>query len=230
MNRMRSFVLTIGIFLLLTSCNLPGVAEPTPTATPAPTATPVPSPTFTATPIPPMLSVSADVPCYAGPSDLYELIVNLAAGVQVEIVGQADSYWIVKPPAAANCWVADQQVTIVGEVASLPKIDPPPTPIPTKPIAPDNVGLIYQKCSVDRTVRPIMAVNEFRVSWRDLSNNEDGFWVYRDGDRIAEIEANRTDVTDVMVLRNNRVHYYYVVAYNEVGESKSEVKAVSCGK
>ena len=230
MKRNRFLSLALAITVLMTSCNMPGLAEPTPTATFVPTATPISPPTFTATPIPPKLSVPTDVPCRAGPSDQYELVVNLPAGVQVEIVGKAETFWIVKSPQGADCWVADQEVAIEGEVSALPNVDPPPTPMPTIPIAPDHVGLISRNCWVDRSVKPLMAVNEFRLTWRDLSNNEDGFWVYRDGDRVAELEPNRTDVIDVIVVRNNRVHYYYVTAYNEVGSSKSEVVAFSCGK
>jgi uncharacterized protein YraI len=233
MNRKRIIFFVLGIILLMNSCNILSLVEPTPTAMPTSTVTPVLSPTstFTPTPIPPpMLSVSTEVPCRAGPGDLYDLIVNLQAGEMVEIVGKAEMFWIVKSTVGAECWVSYEQVNIEGEVAALPVVVPPPTPIPTLPAPPAHVKLIKQTCSVDYSSRPAMYVNEFHLTWKDMSNNEDGFRVYRDGDLVAEISANKTDVIDVVIRRNKRVYMYYVNAYNEVGESKSEVVTFSCGK
>jgi hypothetical protein len=233
MNRKRISILALGVVLLMNSCNMPGLAEPTSTATavPSSTAIPVPSPTFTSTPVPPpMLSVSAQVPCRTGPGDLYDLAVNLQAGEKAEVVGKAESFWIVKPAVGAVCWVADQQVNIDGEVSALPIVEPPPTPIPAPPAAPDHFKLLSQICSIDHSTKPIMYVNQLRLTWKDMSNNEDGFRVYRDGDLVAEVAANETNVIDVVSRRNKRVYTYYVTAYNEIGESKSSVEAFSCGK
>jgi len=233
MNRKRISILAFGVVLLMNSCNMPGLAEPTATATavPSSTTTPVPSPTFTSTPIPPpMLSVSTQVPCRTGPGELYDLVINLQAGEKAEVVGKAESFWIVKTAAGAECWVADQQVAIDGEVSALPIVEPPPTPIPSAPAAPDHFKLLSQICSIDHSTKPIMYVNQFRLTWKDMSNNEDGFRVYRDGDLVAEVAANKTDVIDVVTRRNKRVYTYYVTAYNEIGESKSSVEAFSCGK
>ena len=73
-----------------------------------------------------------------------------------------------------------------------------------------------------------MFVNEFHVYWQDLSENEDGFRVYRDGNLVAELPADKTEVFDHIVAKNNRTYYYYVTAYNSVGESKSEGIGIGC--
>jgi hypothetical protein len=233
MNRKRIPVLVLGIILLMNSCSIPRLAELTPTAMPIPTASPIPSPTLTATSTPmpaPMLSSSTELACHAGPGDLYDLIETLRVGESFEIVGRAEGFLIVKPSAGADCWVSNEQVNIDGEVSTLPLVDLPPTPVPTLPARPLYLGVIKQTCSIDYSTKPAMYVNEFWLRWTDMSNNEDGFRIYRDGDLVAEVPANKTDVIDVVIRRNSRVYNYYVTAYNEVGESRSDVKVFLCKK
>ena len=213
-------------------CQLFGTTLPTAIATPTMTLMPSPTATITLTPtpVPPMLSVLTEVPCNAGPGDLYELVVNLHAAETVEIVGKTETFWIVKPPSSKECWVSNEQVSTIGDVSGLPVVTPPSTPAPVPPASPAHVRLLNKKCSVDNSTKPIKYVNEFRLTWVDMSNNEDGFRIYRDGDLVAEVSANVTDVIDVVIRRNKRVYNYYVVAYNEAGESKSDTIALNCGK
>jgi hypothetical protein len=232
MNKRRLAGLALGFILLMSSCGIVSQEVPTPTPTTAPTSTAtfISMPTVISTPAPPMLSARSEVPCRAGPSDVYDLVLNLQSGEKVEIVGKAEAFWIVKPPASGECWVSHEQVDVIGEVASLPIVAPPPTPAPAAPARPEHLVLVKKKCSVDYSSKPAMYINEFWLKWTDKSNNEDGFHVYRDGDLVAEVPANKTDVIDVVSRRNKRVYYYSVAAYNELGESKSDVQAFSCGK
>jgi hypothetical protein len=226
-------VLILGIILLMNSCGIPGLAAPTPTALPTPTASHVPtaSPTFTSTPIPPpMLSASTEVACRAGPGDLYDLVETLPVGEKIEIVGRAEAFLIVKSLAGTECWVPNEQVNVDGETSTLPIVEAPPTPAPALPARPLHLALIKQTCSIDYSNKPAMYVNEFWLKWTDMSNNEDGFRIYRDGDLVAEVAANKTDVIDVVIRRNPRSYNYYIAAYNEVGESKSDVKVFLCKK
>jgi hypothetical protein len=233
----KLFILSMICVVFAMGCQLSGTSMPTAIAQTqfvAPTATLMPSPTatvtFTPTPIPPTLSTLKEVPCRAGPGDQYDLIVNLKAEQTVEIVGKAEAFWIVKLPADKECWVPNEQVSMVGEVSNLPIVAPPSTPIPVLPASPAHVWLLSKKCSVDHSVKPIMYVNEFRLTWADMSNNEDGFRVYRDGDLVAEVSANVNNVSDIVSRRNPRSYSYYVSAYNEVGESKSDTIVLNCGK
>jgi len=118
----------------------------------------------------------------------------------------------------------------VGDVSTLRKEGPLPTPAPALPAPPEHIELLSVVCSMDRSIHPVKYVNEFRLEWTNASNNEDGFRIYRDGNLIAEVPANQTDVIDVVVTKNNRVHSYYVLASNEFGASKSETKSFICGK
>jgi hypothetical protein len=156
------------------------------------------------------------------------VVVNLQAGEKAEIIGQSSGFWLVKTADGSECWVAEQGVTTEGDIAMVPSVEAPPTPAPVAPAPPAYVQTIGAICSVDRSVRPIKYINQFHLSWQDMSNNEDGFRVYRDGNRVAEVAADRTDVVDEVIAQNNRTHVYYVTAYNAVGETKSEPIALTC--
>jgi hypothetical protein len=161
---------------------------------------------------------------------LQEIVVNLQAGEKAEIIGKSEGFWVVKTPDGSECWIADQGVTIEGDVAAVPNVEPPPTPEPLPPAPPQNLQLIRQTCKVDHSTKSVRRISEFHLGWEDMSNNETGFHVYRDGTLVAEIPADKTDVVDVVDLKNFRSHFYYVAAYNEVGESKSEGISLICSE
>lgn len=224
--------LTLGI-LLVNSCGiLPSPAEPSPTETVAalPSATPTTPPTSapTSTPAPPTLLTSAGVPCFRGPGEDYALVSNLEAGEEVEIVGQSEGYWIVRTSTEAVCWVPNQGVIPQGDYAAVPDVEPPPIPTPAPPLAPTNLESFNNACYTDKSYTPNKRINRFHLYWQDLSNNEDGFHVYRDGNLVADLPPDRTEVIDEIVAPNDIVHVYYVVAYNAVGEGKSEAIALNC--
>jgi len=70
---------------------------------------------------------------------------------------------------------------------------------------------------VQPVARPI-SPNEIEISWQDNSENEDGFRVYRNGERKATIEANVTSYLDTG-LDGGTNYTYRVSAYNDGGES-----------
>jgi hypothetical protein len=226
----RALGLALAVLLVISCGIISSSTQPVPTATvtAAPTVTPTLTLMPTPTPVPPSLSASAAVPCLKGPGNPYELVVDLQAGEKAEIVGKSNGFWVVKTTAGPECWVADQGVVTEGEVAAVPNVEPPPAPTPAAPASPTNLQTIGAICSTDKSARPTKYINQFHLTWQDMSNNEDGFRVYRDGDRVAELPADKTDVIDQVIAQNNRTHYYYVTAYNAVGESKSEAIALNC--
>ncbi len=224
--------LAVTVLLLVISCSMPGLAaEPIPTPTiPVPSTTPLPpSPTVLPTSAAPSLSVSAATPCLIGPGNLSEVVVNLQAGEKAEIVGKLEGFWIVKTSDGSECWVADQGVTVEGDVSAVPNAELPSTPAPLAPAPPANLQAISQTCTVDHSQKSVRYINQFHLTWEDMSSNEDGFHLYRDGTLVAEVTADKTDVVDEFILRNIRSHFYTVAAYNEVGESKSELITLICG-
>jgi hypothetical protein len=91
-----------------------------------------------------------------------------------------------------------------------PTPTPTPTPFPT-PAAPSNLTA----AAVSR--------RQISLSWRDNSNNETGFKVYRARHgrsfrQIATVGANATTYSDTG-LRRARTYYYRVRAYNSAGNS-----------
>jgi len=221
----RAMCLAVMIFLLSISCGVgPGLSQLTATASiPAPVAA-----TSTAVPVPASLSVSAATPCRTGPTELDELVSNLQAGEKAQIVGKSTGFWVVKTADGSECWVADQGVTTEGEVAAVPIAKLPPTPAPVAPAAPISLQSISAVCTKKIVKKKTQFVNQFHLAWQDMSNNEDGFRVYRDGDRIAELPANATELVDEVTRNNNRTYIYSVSAYNALGETKSEPIVLSC--
>jgi hypothetical protein len=57
-----------------------------------------------------------------------------------------------------------------------------------------------------------------RLAWNDMSSNELGFRVYRDGGLLVEVGPNVEGYDDSTVSAGN--HVYYVLAYNASGESE----------
>jgi uncharacterized protein YgiM (DUF1202 family) len=180
------------------------------------------------TPFLPILTARTEVPCRAGPGEMYDLVVNLQAGEKVEIVGKVDTFWIVTPLESEQCWVADEKVNIEGEIAGLPDIIRPATPTPALPAAPVNLKLAEANCWIDKSKGPTLYKQDFLLAWTDTSNNEDGFRLYRDGVLVAEVAANIETVTDTSIVKNRRAFHYYVTAFNAIGETKSEVITLSC--
>ncbi|MBN1453078.1 MAG: hypothetical protein JW963_18835 [Anaerolineales bacterium] len=217
--------------LLVISCGLfssPAQPAPTGTVTPVPSLAPTSTVAPTSTPAPPSLLASVAVPCLNGPGDAYEQVAGLQSGEEAEIVGQSEGFWVVRTAAGSVCWVPDQGVVAQGEAAAVPEVEPPPVPTPAALVAPANLEVLIVACTRDKSVKPSKFVSQFHLYWQDLSSNEDGFRVYRDGNLVAELPADKTEVIDKITTQNSRSFYYYVVAYNAVGEAKGEGVSSAC--
>jgi hypothetical protein len=85
--------------------------------------------------------------------------------------------------------------------------------------APDNLKYTYD-CTT--------GVVNITLIWIDFSNDEDGFRIYRDGDKLAEIAAGSTSYTDIAPGVGE--YEYTVSAFNTSGESpaKVPVKTSNC--
>lgn len=136
---------------LLSSCNLqaePAAQTPFPsiqpaTGTPTPglvTSTPFPietlltfePPTLAPTSTPSTILASArdqPVNCRFGPGTSYAVTGALNVGRQAEIIGRNEdsSWWYVRNPSnpSTSCWLAASVTDTVGNVVSLPVVNPP---------------------------------------------------------------------------------------------------------
>ena len=148
--RNRFWLAVLAALLGVSSCNLPRTqatevpaTSPTPVLdTPTsstPTLTPVPFETlvslelstFTPTSTPSVfLAAPRDQPvnCRFGPATSYTITGALLVGRQAEIIGRnADSsWWYVRNPSdpSTSCWLSAEFVETVGDVQSLPVVQP----------------------------------------------------------------------------------------------------------
>ncbi|MCF7875439.1 fibronectin type III domain-containing protein [Candidatus Bipolaricaulota bacterium] len=63
-----------------------------------------------------------------------------------------------------------------------------------------------------------LSSSEIKLSWKDWSDNEDGFRIYRNGTEIATLGPNTTGYLDTG-LNPNSSYSYEIAAYNDSGES-----------
>ena len=233
MNRKRPLFWLL-ILCLTFACNLPGVAPAKPTETPRPTALttatfgvmPTLVLTLVPTRVPATATANAEISCLTGPGSAYELVIKLNAGESVPIVGKAASYWLVKPGLLRECWVDSQFVTVTGDTSTVAEIVPPAVPTLGPPAAPVSLVKQFGTCTPIYTTKPPIYITKYEIeyflTWVDNSNNEDGFYVYRDSNRVAELAANVTQLTDTFTVRSGgKAFYYYVVAYNSLGQTES---------
>ncbi len=61
--------------------------------------------------------------------------------------------------------------------------------------------------------------NSVTLTWEDLSDDEEGFKILRDGELIATLEENATEYTDTN-LTQDTLYTYEIKAFNEAGESE----------
>lgn len=149
--RNRLWVAVIAFVFGVSSCNLPAsqTTEPagstalpvldTPTAsTPTPTVIPIETllslehPTITPTSTPNVFLASPKeqpVNCRFGPGTSYAVIGALVLGRQAEMIGRNEdsTWWYVRNPSdpSTSCWLSADFVQTVGNVQSLPVVNPP---------------------------------------------------------------------------------------------------------
>ncbi|MCF7891201.1 fibronectin type III domain-containing protein [Candidatus Bipolaricaulota bacterium] len=63
-----------------------------------------------------------------------------------------------------------------------------------------------------------LSPTEVKLTWKDNSDNEDGFRIYRNGEKIAELDPNTTTYTD-SGLTGDTEYIYKVSSFNKAGES-----------
>ena len=149
--RNQQWIAVIALSFAMSSCNMTASqTTETPASTPtpmldtpnasipitAPTATKIPLgvelPTITSTSTPSVFLASPKdqpVNCRVGPATSYAVIGALLVGSQAEIIGrnQDSTWWYVRNPSdpSTSCWLSAEFVLTVGNVQSLPVVNPP---------------------------------------------------------------------------------------------------------
>ena len=242
MKKIMGLCLALGA--LISSCNLPISGAPDPQIATAAAMTvqaalneitPLASPTSgkleigtatksvsTPTYSQPMASVGEVVNCRKGPGTNYELITQILPAESVKIIGFfSPNYWVVSTKDG-DCWLSGEFATPVGSFAAVPTVTAPPTPAGGAPEAasfPKNgwTFFCYGTGQADIT-----------LSWSDNADNEKGYRILRNGDKVAELPANSTYFAETIDLTSRESAGYQIQAYNESGESNSPVANIIC--
>jgi len=253
---MKSKSVLIGFCVLLAAalaCNLPG-SQPTPTptataeedlaatitalavalqdATSTATAGPSETPTVAATGTAsvPMVSVSTATNCRAGINTSFEILWALVPGDKAEVIGKFTplNYWLVKIPGGGECWLWGQYATVEGDIASIPEVQPPPTPVaptateePTQAPVPAAVSNLTYTVSCSGTL-PFKVFLGGTLHWQDNADNEDGYHVFRNGSQIATLPG------DSESYAYTSPGTYGVEAFNASGASARKTTTPQC--
>jgi hypothetical protein len=108
--------------------HIPLAASATASVTPAAAASPTQGT--------PLAHASLNTNCRSGPGLVYPIVGYLVVGEPAEVVGRypGDAWWVIQHPTRPDrtCWVWSQTTMVTGDIAGLPLVQAPPTPIPTK--------------------------------------------------------------------------------------------------
>lgn len=202
----------------------------------------IPTPTVPPPATPPTVTVSSDTNCRTGPNVNYDLVMIFQAGMSAQVIGKysAANYWIIQYPGGGgnSCWLWGQYATIVGETGGLPEMTPPPlpptpTPVPTAPNAPKNLNLTCSSANNSHKIGNLWLISYLwtvNLTWKDNSNDEDGFYVYKNGSLLATLGANTnayTDQFDVGLILSGTTWQYGVASFNKYGSSVTKEVTLS---
>ena len=213
---MKKYAAGLIFILVLFACTPP--ATPIPTTSPEITAVPTP----TGTPPPPAIIIHREVDCLTTSQEAGELVVTFHSGDIVPLVGKDDygEYWVVIDPASdTGCWIPREDTSSQGIVDYLPNLVPPPTSMPHSPDAPGSLQASLEGCGrSNKDWIPIVILN-----WEDLSDNEDSFLLFRNGQLIesaGQDEIQYRDVLPVQISPDVNVNYAIRAFSRTTGESE----------
>lgn len=244
MKKIAGLFLAVGI--IISACNMPTTTGPSDqeistaaalTVQAVINVTPLASPTaknqsvtaeatkavqITATFSQPMASVSDVVNCRSGPGTNYERVTQILPADSVKIVGFfPPNYWVVNTKDG-DCWLSGEFATPVGSFAAVPTVTAPPTPAggaPEPASFPKNgwTFFCYGPGKADIT-----------LSWNDNADNEKGYRILRNGERVAELPENTVYFAETIDLNSGQSVAYQVQGFNEAGESSSATANITC--
>jgi hypothetical protein len=170
----------------------------------------------------PMASVGDVVNCRSGPGTNFERITQILPAESVKIVGFfPPNYWVVNTKDG-DCWLSGEFTTPVGSFAAIPTVTAPPTPEGGGPEAatfPKN-GWTFFCYGLGKA--------DITLSWNDNAENESGYRIVRDGEKVAELAPNTKYYAETIDLNPGESVDYQIQAYNEAGSSDSVTATITC--
>lgn len=201
-----------------TSTLAPATPTPPATASAVPSFTPTlpVTATVTLTPVPavtePTGEFTQNANCRKGPGTAYSVVTSLLQGQTVLIDGrnEGSTWWWIVLPSGGHCWVSGVTVDVAGPVDDVPVV-------PAAPPPPSNL-----EASASCTSSTYSVV----LTWFDAAENETGYYVYRDGNRVATLGAGSASYSENFAGRGS--HRYSVEAFNSVGSSDPATVDAPC--
>ncbi len=180
----------------------------------------------------PIVSVSSDTNCRTGPNVNYAFVMLFQAGMTAKVVAKYTpaNYFVIDYGGGSTCWLWGQYATVTGDISGLPEGIPPPlpptpTPAPTAPNPPKGLNLSCSSKNNSKKLGNFWIISyhwTVKFTWKDNSDNEDGFSVYKNGSLLANLGPNTgsyTDQFDVGLLLTGTTWDYGVASYNSYGSS-----------
>lgn len=197
---------------------------------------------LTTTPTPvsliPTVSVTTDTNCRTGPNVNYNLVTVFKIGASAEVVATYPNYWVIEYLGGngATCWLWDKYATVTGDTSQLPLATPPPlpptpTPEPSAPKSPkfEDISKTCENITQPGDIFPSWKVTVV-IKWNDRSEDEKGFYIYRSGSLLAEVDKNEEEYTDIftqgLIIQGSDLEYG-IQSYND--EGKSDIKDEEIG-
>ena len=215
----------------------------------AESATVTPTPTGAA----PTVTVSQATNCRTGPGTAYDQVGALSVGQSAQVVGKyTPANYLIILVSNGSCWLWGQYATVNGDLSGIPEVPPPPTPTPhytatPKPTrtptialspteAPPNApsSFTYNRTCAGgfRGATPIW-IEAVTLSWQDNANNEDGYYMYKNGTRLPALSAGSTSYNITLRYDQGTGGALYdtfgVEAFNGAGASgKAQLDVPTC--
>ncbi|HSB00083.1 MAG TPA: sigma-70 family RNA polymerase sigma factor [Anaerolineales bacterium] len=204
--------------LIPATSTLQATASAVPSSTLAPTGTSTlqVTATLTLTPIPvitePTGEFTQNANCRKGPGTAYDVVTSLLQGQTVSIDGrnEVSTWWWIALPNGGHCWVSGVTVDVAGPIDDVPVV-------PMAPPPPSNLAASVSCTSSRYSVA---------LTWVDAAENELGYYIYRDGNRVATLGAGSASYDENFAGRGS--HRYSVEAFNSVGSSDRVTVEAPC--
>lgn len=227
---MKKYFAFVFLILAMLACNLsnPSSVAPTspslepttvvyvviePTFTPTIAVTDAPEPTAT-TSIPPEVTLIKDSNCRLGPSNFYNIADQIAKEknnvptvLPVTAQNEDGTWWQVINATNRECWIFNENTQPNSDFSALPIKTGP-----ALPAAPTGFFVTGQLC------QPGSKKFEVSLSWQSGSVDTQGYRLYRNSGRIAELKVERLNYRDINAPLDVNLTYE-LEAYNENGTS-----------
>ena len=104
-------------------------------------------------------------------------------------------------------------------MANIATVTPSPSAIPGVPDEPSSLSYQHQCPSGKLTTT---------LTWKNVTDNETGYHVYRNRTLIATLAANSTTYTDTATVTPGTLIVYAVTAFNDAGDSAASAAIFLC--